>query len=513
MKHLILTSILGLLLCLCACSPDPVSTDFKLTGFAQKGPFTIGSRIIVSELSQNVIETGRNFNGTIQDDRGSFTVEGSGLTSTIVGITADGFYFNEITGQVSASRLVLSGLVNLSANNTLNVNVLTHLEFERLKHLMKSGQTFAKAKEQAEKEILAIFKITETTPQFEQLDFSKEGNGNAILLAISAIVQGTNTVGELSELLAKISLDIKEDGVLNAENLKSALINEATLLNTATIRANIEKRYKDLGVTATIGNFEKYIDQFVKTSGYTVTKKIIYPTKDATTGLLNVLTFPADTTVEISNDKYCLAATMNAGQSLKLIISTNAPVGVFPFGYHLGSNKGLDISVYNGGKQTYQSTNTTPYVTFAIGEADIKIEIYENGAATPIRTINIKGMRYPYLAIDANGKYGKNILAQPYSSTYAKGDHSFQLRTTDNGSRTIKYEFYLSGTEDIKFTLPQAWVITEENQPPYKKVILTCQGVKVNADAKVTLNGIGSTTMQCFIDGVLKDDLYKKMNW
>ena len=100
----------------------------------------------------------------------------------------------------------------------MNVNVLTHLEFERLKHLMKSGQTFAKAKEQAEKEILAIFKITETTPQLEQLDFSKEGNGNAILLAISAIVQGTNTVGELSELLAKISLDNFCGGKMQAES-------------------------------------------------------------------------------------------------------------------------------------------------------------------------------------------------------------------------------------------------------------------------------------------------------
>ena len=79
--------------------------------------------------------------------------------------------------------------------------------------MVLKGTSFSQAKAQAEKEILKIFAVNNTIAAFENLDISKNTEGDAILLAISAILQGTHTVAQLTELLAKISLDIKEDGI------------------------------------------------------------------------------------------------------------------------------------------------------------------------------------------------------------------------------------------------------------------------------------------------------------
>lgn len=50
------------------------------------------------------------------------------------------------------------------------------------------------------------------------------GDDNAILLAVSLILQGYPYTSNLSELLAKISTDIREDGVLKNPALGSILI-------------------------------------------------------------------------------------------------------------------------------------------------------------------------------------------------------------------------------------------------------------------------------------------------
>jgi hypothetical protein len=45
---------------------------------------------------------------------------------------------------------------------------------------------------------------------FDLLDTSQTGEDNAILLAISLIIQGFRTESELTDLLANISTDIRE---------------------------------------------------------------------------------------------------------------------------------------------------------------------------------------------------------------------------------------------------------------------------------------------------------------
>ena len=234
----------------------------SINGYAQKGPFINGTAITVSELNQKLIATGKNFTTQIIDNKGAFSLKDVKLQSDFVQLIAEGFYFDEVRGEKSVAQLTLFALADISNVNSVNVNLLSHLEKDRVMYLMQEEEkSFATAKKQAQQEILAIFGIEKANmATSELLDISQDGDDNAILLAISAVLQGNNTVAELSELLADIITDIREDGVMNSESTQEKIRVNAMSLTLADIRQHLEVRYKELGVNATIPNFEQYVD-------------------------------------------------------------------------------------------------------------------------------------------------------------------------------------------------------------------------------------------------------------
>lgn len=270
-KKLLYTAI-GLSLVL-SCREDeevintpPVVVDSTLTvdlsGYVQKGPFINGTAITVSELDKKLVTTGKNFTTQIADNKGSFSLKGIKLKSNFVQLQADGFYFDEVKGEKSAAQLTLFALSDVEDVSSINANLLSHMERTRVIYLMQEEEkTFAEAKQQAQQEILAIFGIArEEMQKSELLDISQNGEDNAILLAISAVLQANNSVAELSELVANLITDLREDGVLSSQSNKDKIREQGKVLNLPQIRLNLEKRYEELGVNATIPNFEQYID-------------------------------------------------------------------------------------------------------------------------------------------------------------------------------------------------------------------------------------------------------------
>lgn len=142
------------------------------------------------------------------------------------------------------------------------MNILTTLEKERIKYLvLNESKSFTEAQKQAENEILDIFHISEgSTVTFEQMDICETGDDNAILLAISAILQGDNTEAELSELISKIIIDIQDDGTLDQTSSINEIKNNSINLDLDAIRTNLISRYNSLGLTITLPNFEDYVD-------------------------------------------------------------------------------------------------------------------------------------------------------------------------------------------------------------------------------------------------------------
>jgi hypothetical protein len=334
-----------------------VPSTKTIAGFAQKGPFLNGSTITVYELNSSFSQTGKSFSTQIIDNTGSFQLSDISLATNYVQIRADGFYFNEVCGSNSKSQITLNCISNIGNPGSLHINLLTHLEKPRVEYLLATGITFDSAKNEAQREVLNIFNMNSSDiPNSENLDISENGEGNARLLAISSILQGFRTESELSSLLSTISNDIRTDGILNDVATQSSIIDHALLLDTISIRTNVSAFYSSLGITANIPHFEKYINQFIDNTSFTVTNSVMtYPA----TGLYgnNVL----------AKDQLTYGLYVSMAGSLKECSHLTIRVHVISgstFGNALGSTTNLTISSYDPSNNDQFYTVIDPSLPF-----------------------------------------------------------------------------------------------------------------------------------------------------
>lgn len=365
MKHFTCILLATLMI---ACESEKKS-DFSLTydkvsGLVQKGPFLNGTAITISELADDFSPTGRSFNAQILDNKGNFNVYNIELASVYVELKADGYYYDEVGNANSSSQLTLFALSDLTDKSDLNVNVLSHLEKSRVMYLIHDGKAFDEAKKQAQKEILEIFEIVKSEmTDSELLDISKDGDDNAILLAVSVILQGHLSVSELSELLANISTDIREDGILNSQTLGTILINNAKNIDLEAIRTNLENRYETLGMTVTIPDFEAYVEDFIANTDFEYTGFITYPQNGAHgVNILDALSTPS------SPGSYSMKAVLPAGTSLKVkIVGSNWAFPAFQ------ENTGWSYGNWNAAESSRIFTSTRT------GEIDYEILLQNSG--------------------------------------------------------------------------------------------------------------------------------------
>lgn len=299
-------------------SKDPILKT-SINGYIQKGPFINGSSITLYELNDSLFATGKIYESQIRDNLGSFEFNNVKLISNYSKMKAEGFYFNEIKGENSIAQLTMYAFSDLSDFDSINVNILSHLEKNRVEYLISAGKSFSEAKDQAKKEILKLFQIDKLNiADFEILDISKDSDDNAILLAVSVILQGYRNTANMSELLANIDNDIREDGKLDNQIYGSMLLDDAMLLDLAAVRENIENRYKSLGENAIIPNFEFYVNHFIDNTPYQPTKSIEYP---ATTVYgENILDTLKVNFLSGNNYHYSFAANLPQGFSLQIIM-------------------------------------------------------------------------------------------------------------------------------------------------------------------------------------------------
>jgi len=310
-----------LLLTGCVDKAEQVSPQ-NITGYVQKGPFISGSSVTAYDLNEDLTPTGKAFIAQITDNIGSFELKDVLLSSSHVSLRADGFYFNEVLGTQSVSQITLFALTNISDTNSININILTHLEKARIEYLMENGNTFSASKMQAQEEILAVFNIEKSDIKLsEKLNISEGGEDNGILLAVSAILQGYRSESELTSLLSDISNDIREDGTLDSEVTGSALINHAVNLDTTSIRNNLTNRYDAISETSDIQNYEKYIRTFIDNSEFIITESLIdYPQTGAYGP--NILYKTATDCISGTSALNSFAAKIPVNGALKIMISS-----------------------------------------------------------------------------------------------------------------------------------------------------------------------------------------------
>jgi hypothetical protein len=378
------------------------STIQNITGYAQKGPFINGSSITVYDLQSDLSPTGKSYNSQISDNKGTFQLSNISLSSDYVSLRADGFYYNEISGQQSASQITLYALSDISEKSDINVNILTQLEKSRVEYLMKNGKSFTDSKTQAQKEILAIFNIEKSvTEASESLNISESGDDNGILLAISSILQGYRLEGELTALLADISNDIKEDGVLNSGTLGSALIDQAIILDTTSIKNNLTKRYSDIGTAASVPSFGKYIANFILKTGFVVTQYAISYLDTCIYGD-NILSLSKTTYKGGLGIQHSLAAQLPQGVALKIRITSLSPgkaattpadsitpVTLPVWYYSAETNINWSVSIFDNTNNTQTFTaiasDTSCDLRMYFEKGSFLIEYFEMNATLPTR--------------------------------------------------------------------------------------------------------------------------------
>ena len=187
-----------------------------ITGLAQKGPFKSGSTVDIFELDgKTFAQTGKSFTGKVSNDSGAFKISNVSLKSQYALLRVTGNFKSEINGE--SVHATLTAVTDLSKRENVNVNILTHLEYDRVLYLLGKGMNFTAAKKQAEREVLAAFGIEGKFKNSEDLDVFGDSDADAALVAISKLVladtNGLNRDEEsLSGLLTEISMDLEEDG-------------------------------------------------------------------------------------------------------------------------------------------------------------------------------------------------------------------------------------------------------------------------------------------------------------
>ena len=376
-----------------------------ISGSVQKGPFINGTSVRVAELNSDLQQTGKSFETQVSGNLGAFEFKSLGLLSQYVELQANGYYFNEVEGDVSESQLTLRALTDLNSGTTPNINVLTTLERGRVEYLIAHGTSFADAKQQAQAEVLNIFNIDRSSlgiENSEKLNIANNGQGDAVLLAVSAIVQGKQSAGAVSELIADISSDIRTDGKLDNQKLGSKLKGNAMALDVADVRDNVAERYKELGVEASVPDFGEYVKNFIANTEFELQSSLTYPMKGE---YGKNLLYINDTACMYG--QYSMAVKVPVGVNLDIKVS-----GSEAYVWEFEVLPGVNYSSWNekdNSRHFRYSGPCTVDINFLLNKVSrdavydiiekrivdefvnnkVRFEVYENGALTMVKNFTI----------------------------------------------------------------------------------------------------------------------------
>lgn len=242
-------------------NPPPIAS-VEVRGAVQKGPFLVGSTVLINRLDSMGRSTSSTILSQVEDSVGSFD-----FVSTEPGpvqIVASGYYFSELTGQLSNGTLTLRALYQLTnqPNQRAHVNMLTHLINDRALQLISgSGKSFNEAIAQAESELLLAFRralpvagITAFSGLniYDTSTAAVPSVGNVYLLALStafykyaaskAAEFGTATDAELTLILNTLSADLAADGDIDKPGFVDEFIRAVRSLSAEVITNNLRSR-------------------------------------------------------------------------------------------------------------------------------------------------------------------------------------------------------------------------------------------------------------------------------
>ena len=239
-----------------------------LTGVAQKGPFVDSYALIVEVDCQTLRPTSygsetRYFRVAMED--GVYNVENLNMVSPCAAVEVWGYYLDEHTGEKSKKEVSLHAFANLENRSTVNVNVFTQLESDRIRYLVdEKKMPVAEARALAKKEILALFDIKDDIGDFVDLNVLKSGEGNAALLAASVLLTAQTNPEKNAHLTYTVD-SLRESYVKTGEwdnEMKTKIANWAKSAKENGTLETIRKNVAGWKNVEAVPEFEKYVEKF-----------------------------------------------------------------------------------------------------------------------------------------------------------------------------------------------------------------------------------------------------------
>ena len=371
-------------------SPVPPATTYTATaGVAQKGPLLAGSTVTARELGLNLSATGNLYTYTTTAT-GAFTPTDK-YASPLLALTATGAYADEVTNAASDGPVTLKSYANLNAETVLNVNVLTTLAFTRINTLLNvNGMTFADARAQAEREVLAAFGIAlgASPGAFGSLDASADTDGGHLLAALSSVVVQGRTSAQVNALLSTLQADIASNGAnIASADLQPLLLSEQAL-NLNKVAANLSAIH---GKPVAANALAEWLDQ----DGDGVIAHDEFRVDGATPA--SSLTLPADFVAAhagaavsatagqlvVNGTAVTGAATLKAGDTLALAAPAALPDGALKAYLQVGSTRVARVTFVKG-LVAIAITPTTGTLPLGISQRFVATGSYADGHSADV---------------------------------------------------------------------------------------------------------------------------------
>jgi hypothetical protein len=340
--------------------PPPPTTYSAASGVAQKGPFATGSTITLQELGLNLAATGPSHTATTDSDLGTFN-PGTSFATPYIGVSASGYYHDEVTGLPSAGPLTLQSYADLTVDTTLNANLLTTLAYARINHLLnQGGMSFTDARAQAEREVLAAFGIAPAAAvaHFGALDLADAGasgaatDGDRMLAALSAaFVQGRSST-EVAALVATVQADIGAHGTLTDAAARASIAASAQALDLGRATADLNRIYAGAIAPAALaewldrdGDGVVGHDEFVDDGN---TGSFTLPADFSTAHAGATVSASAGASLWLNGAPVAAPTTLQAGDVVAVVEAPTTPQGVFKAWLRAGSTPIARVAFVNG---------------------------------------------------------------------------------------------------------------------------------------------------------------------
>lgn len=268
LKKAVVVVTIGMMAMIQSCSSNDeldgyTPTNFNVGGKVEKGPFVRGTAIQMQPLDADLDETGESFTSTITDNEGTFTFGSKLLKSPYVKLSASGYYFNEVTGELSKGTLALNAVANLQNAADVNLNILSHLKYQRVMGLVaKDGKSFKEANNQAQEEVLKTFGLEKyAKTDVNHFSITSGTDEAAALIAVSSLILYNRSEAQITEYLSQLSEEFAEDGNFS-ETTKLQIRKDMFSLESKLpqIAENIKKRYQEMGKEVAVKNLIYYFD-------------------------------------------------------------------------------------------------------------------------------------------------------------------------------------------------------------------------------------------------------------